>query len=127
MDFKRQALVPRHKRCFKKKSESKHYVVLDPTFCRNGLGTGRRDILAETSPPDLKTEQPQTKLALGFCFRIYTKLRQPKLEVRAKDATMTTLMVRAANEAPHRCRTETAMYRPSRVGRVGPQKRAVMA
>ena len=109
MDFKRQALVPRHKRCFKKKSENQHYVVLDPTLCRNGLGTGRRNILAETSPPDLKTEQPQTKLVLGFCFLFETKLRQPRLEVRAKGNAGTTRMVRAEDQAPRRCRTETAM------------------
>ena len=110
------------------KHSAKHCVVPDPTLCRNGLGTGLRDILAETSPPDLKTEQPHTRLALGFCSRLKTKLRQPKLEVRAKDNTGTTHMVRAEDEAPHRCRTETAMCRPSRAGGCGPQKeRSVMA
>ncbi len=101
------------------KHSAKHCVVPDPTLCRNGLGTGLRDILAETSPPDLKTEQPHTRLALGFCSRLKTKLRQPKLEVRAKDNTGTTHMVRAEDEAPHRCRTETAMCRPSQPNTAG--------
>ncbi len=52
------------------KHSANHCVVRYPKLRRNGLGTGRRDILAETSPPDLKAEHPQTRLAPGFCFRL---------------------------------------------------------
>ena len=106
---------------------------------RNGLGTGRRDTHAETSPPDQKNRERRLaktkRLAtdqggLFSCFRVFVfpKAKAKRATTQTREACKRTApTVRARRTTPivqmptdtkqattsHRRRAETAMCRPS--------------
>ena len=96
---------------------------------RNGLGTGRRDTHAETSPPDQKNRERRLaktkRLAtdqggLFSCFRVFVFLQRSeqqrhKLEMRAHKMRPT--------QASHLCHAETAKNHPGWAGRDSKKER----